>query len=211
MRISSIATLDSTRTGLDVPDESDPTVLIVDDDPQVRSLFGLFLEDEYETKLAESGQAALKMMGPDIDVVLLDRRMPDVDGDEVLRHFRDQELTQPVAMVTAIEPEFDIVDMGFDDYVVKPVDGEELREVVATMLLREEYDDVIREYFSLVSMVTLLEQKKAPPDLEESDEYAKLCRELDEIKDEARTALDMAMQQGKFDELFRDLPADDAI
>lgn len=188
----------------------DPTVLIVDDDPQVRSLFGMFLEGDYNTKLAESGQAALNMMGPDINVVLLDRRMPDVAGDEVLRHFRDRGFTQPVAMVTAIEPEFDIVDMGFDDYVVKPVDGEELREVVGTMLVREEYDDVIREYFSLVSKVTLLEQKMAPPELEESDKYAKLSRELDEIKDQARSALDMAMKQGKFDELFRNLPAEDA-
>lgn len=146
-------------------DSADPVVLVVDDDPQVGRLYAEFLADQYEVTLVESGDAALEAMSSTIDVVLLDRRMPGLSGNDVLEQLRENGYDQPVAIITAVEPDFDILKMGFDDYVVKPVTGDQLCELVETILLRKEYDSLVRDYFSLVSKVTALEQEKSPREL----------------------------------------------
>jgi DNA-binding response OmpR family regulator len=181
------------------------SVLVVDDDPQVRQVFKDILEGEYDVLTAESGEIALEQLDDSIDVVLLDRRMPGLAGDEVLSRIRDENYDVAVALVTAIEPDFDILDMGFDDYIVKPVSNQELRNTVRTLSLRKEYDDIINEYFELVSKVTALQQAKSPSELAENDIYVENRERLDEIKQEARSAVDIAIDSGKFTELFKDL------
>lgn len=185
----------------------DGVVLIVDDDPQIRSVFSSYLDDQFEVRTAESGAEALEKMDDDIDVVLLDRLMPTMAGEEVLIQLRDDGFEQPVAMVTAVDPDFDVLEMDFDEYIVKPVFEEELRDVVEMMILRKEYDDVIREYFALVSKVTALKSEKRASELEGNVEYAESTDRLAEIKDQAREGLDAALRSGKFDELFRNLSA----
>lgn len=105
----------------------------------------------------------------------------------------------------AVEPDFDILGMGFDDYLVKPVSREELHDLVDTMLLRREYDEVMREYFSLVTKVAMLQQEKSAQELDANEEYAESTVKLEEIKDQARTALEVAMEEGKFNELFHEI------
>lgn len=178
-------------------------VLVVDDDPQIRSVFTDYLE-AFDVRTAESGSAAIEAMDHDVDVVLLDRRMPGMSGEELLTTLRENDYDQPIAMVTAVEPDFDVLGMGFDDYVVKPVFEEDLRNLVETMLLRREYDAVIREYFALVSKVTALKREKGPSALAGDERYEASQSRLEEIKQEARNALDAAIESGKFDELFLD-------
>lgn len=182
-----------------------PTVLIVDDDPQVRHLYTDTLAGEYEPRVAESGEQALDLIDDEVDVVLLDRRMLGLSGGDVLLRLREEGYEMPVAMVTAVEPDFDIVDMGFDDYLLKPVSAAELHAVVDTLILRQEYDAVIREYFALVTKVTALEQRKLADELEESEAYAETSTRIETIKAQARAALDTAIESGKFDDMFLDL------
>ncbi len=179
-------------------------VLVVDDDADVRQLYERYLESDYRVRTAASGEAALEALDGSVDVVLLDRRLVDLSGADVLERLRADGFDQPVAMVTAVEPDIDIVDMGFDDYVVKPVDGNQLRDLVETLHLRREYDDVIREYFALVSKVTALERGRAADELDANEAYATSADRLEEIKDQAIAALEAAIDVGKFDELFQD-------
>ena len=183
----------------------DARVLVVDDDPQILTVFSEYLEGSYDVLTAESGEAALDAMDDDVEVVLLDRRMPGMTGAELLETLREAGYDQPVAMVTAVEPDFDVLEMGFDAYVVKPVYEEELCDLVETMLLRREFDDVIREYFSLVAKVTRLSQRKESSTLEAHDGYERSTERLETIKAEARRALDVAIESGKVDEIFGDL------
>lgn len=75
-------------------------------------------------------------MSTEVDVVLLDRRLPDMMGEELIPEVREQNPDVGIAMVTAVHPDFDILDMGFDDYLTKPVDKHALTELVHTLSTR---------------------------------------------------------------------------
>ena len=98
-------------------------MLVIDDDARVRELSAATLETEYDVVLAEDGQKGLRALyerRP--DVVLLDVRMPGMDGYEVCRRIREVS-DVPILMVSAHGEDRDIargLDAGADDYVVKP-------------------------------------------------------------------------------------------
>jgi DNA-binding response OmpR family regulator len=157
-----------------------PVVLVVDDNKAIANTYTAFLSDEYSVRTAYNGKEALEELGPDVDVVLLDRRMPEVSGDAVLEEIQSRQLDCRVVMLTAVDPDFDIIDMGFDEYLVKPIEREELNEVVEEMLERATYDDDFRRFLALVSKKATLEEEKSSAELEASDEYAKIEDRLSE-------------------------------
>jgi two-component system response regulator AdeR len=169
--------------------ESDPVVLVVEDEPDVAETYRLWLLDEYDVRIAENGDEGLEKLDERIDVVLLDRMMPGLSGDEVLEEIREQELGCRVAMVTAVEPDFDILEMGFDAYLSKPVKSEELKETVENLLERSEYDSLLQEYYSLVEKQATLESTKSRTELDESDEYSKLRDRLVELRNDLSETL----------------------
>jgi two-component system response regulator AdeR len=153
---------------------ADPVVLVVEDEPDLADLYAAWLDDACTVETAYDGSQALESLDGGIDIVLLDRRMPGLSGDEVLETIRDRELDARVAMVTAVEPDFDIIQMGFDDYLVKPVSKEDLLETTDQLLLRSTYDEQIQEFFALASKKALLDSQKTEAELRASEEYARL-------------------------------------
>jgi DNA-binding response OmpR family regulator len=156
-------------------------VLIVEDERALAQLYASWLDDDYEVETALDGEAALEAYDGSEDVVLLDRRMPETSGDRVLEHIRDAGDDCRVAMVSAVTPDFDIYDMGFDDYLVKPVSREEFRDLVERMLRVSDYDEGLRRHFALSSKLALLRSHRSEVELRESEEYAALRAELDEL------------------------------
>lgn len=116
--------------------------------------------------------------------MLLDRRMPEMSGDEVLTEMRERGLDVRVAMVTAVDPDFDIVDMAFDAYLTKPVTKPDLVETVEQLTTLSEYESGVREQFALAEKRAVLEIEMSEAELEASDEYAELTRRLEELEDE---------------------------
>lgn len=163
---------------------TDVTVLVVDDEEAVADAYALQIENEYETRVAYGGQEALEKVDGDVDVVLLDRRMPDLSGDDVLDQIRDRELDCRVVMVTAVDPDFDIVEMPFDDYLQKPVNREELLEAIDQQLSVEEYDDKFSEYMELSSKIELLEAEKPAQELEENEDLQEMRERAATLKSE---------------------------
>jgi DNA-binding response OmpR family regulator len=161
-----------------------PTILIVDDEPSITDLYALRLEDEYEVRTAYSGEEALEKIDDAVDIVLLDRRMPDLSGDDVLSKIRDEGIDCRVAMVTAVDPDFDILDLGFDAYVVKPVSEQDLKTTVQTLLRRASYDEQLREMTALMSKKAALESEKSEEELESNDEYVKLDDRLEHLHEQ---------------------------
>jgi two-component system response regulator AdeR len=169
--------------------DSDPVVLIVEDEPDVAETYRLWLEDEYEIRMAENGDEGIEQLDDRISVVLLDRMMPGLSGGDVLEHIRDRDLDCRVAMVTAVEPDFDILEMGFDAYLSKPVKSDQLRETVRNLLERSEYDTLLQEYYSLVEKQATLEATKTTAELADNTEYNRLTSRIEELRDELSDTL----------------------
>lgn len=163
-----------------------PVVLVVEDEEALASLYERWLMDTYAVRVANTGEEALRLLDGSVDAVLLDRRLPDRRGADVLRAIRDLDLDVGVALITAVEPEFDILELGFDKYLVKPVDFEALHEVVLRLLERQTYPPAIKEYFSLLSKQAVLEQRLEPGTLQDSEEFDRLESEIDEIGEAIR-------------------------
>jgi len=135
----------------------EPRVLMVDDEKQVADAYALRLEDVADVTVAYGGEEALSVVeeGRPPDVVLLDRHMPGLSGDEVLAELRDRELTTRVIMVTAIDPDLGIVEMPFDDYLSKPVDRADLHAAVDQQCQVLAYE-LLGDYFRLESTRAVL-------------------------------------------------------
>jgi DNA-binding response OmpR family regulator len=117
-----------------------PSVLVVDDDPGIRQLLRLYLErDGHRVTEASDGRAALQLAETArFDLVLLDIMLPGIDGLEVCRRMRETTDT-PIVLLTARSGDTDKViglDLGADDYVVKPFSPRELMARVRAQLRR---------------------------------------------------------------------------
>jgi len=170
--------------------DSDAVILIIEDDPDVAETYRLWLEGRYGVKLAGDGDEGLDMLDEAVDVVLLDRMMPGLSGDEVLGRIREEGLDCRVAMVTAVEPDFDILELGFDAYLSKPIRREQLRETVENLLDRSEYDSLLQEYYSLVEKRATLEASKSRTELADSEEYEQLEAEIEARRTDLSETLD---------------------
>ena len=159
-----------------------PVVLIVEDEPDVAETYNLWLDTDYEVRMAQSGDEGLAELDEDVDVVLLDRMMPGLSGDEVLERIRERDFECRVAMVTAVEPDFDILEMGFDAYLCKPIRSEQLHDTVENLLERSDYDDLLQEYYSLIEKQATLEATKSTTELTDNDEYLQLTERVDDLK-----------------------------
>ncbi|WP_049985397.1 response regulator transcription factor [Halobellus rufus] len=182
-----------------------PMVLVVEDEPDLADLYATWLRDEYRVRVAYGGREALDELDDEVDVVLLDRRMPDLSGDEALTAIRDRGFGCRVAMVTAVEPDFDIVEMGFDDYLVKPVSRDSLKETVENLLRRSRYDDGIQELFALASKKALLESEKDAATLEAHEEYQELTERVRELRSDLDETLTSFDEEHDFTAMYRDL------
>lgn len=106
---------------------SDSTVLVVEDERTLADMYATWLSQAgYTTRVAYTGQKALDLLGPELDVALLDRRLPKLTGDDILDEIREAGYDCRAAMVTAVTPESDIVDLSFDQYLTKPVKEEDI-------------------------------------------------------------------------------------
>ncbi|MFB6236331.1 MAG: HalX domain-containing protein [Halopenitus sp.] len=190
--------------------EEPPLILVVEDEPDLADLYAAWLGDDYRVRTAYGGREALDALDDEIDAILLDRRMPGLSGDEVLDQVRDRGIDCRVAMVTAVEPDFDIIEMGFDDYLVKPVSKESLRETVESLLERNEYEEGVQDLFSVSSKIAVLEAEKRQAELEENEEYQRLKERHEELQDEMDTTVSGFTEHEEFEGLFREVGDEEA-
>lgn len=115
-------------------------ILLVDDDPNIRHLVNLYLEKEgFEVEMADRGDTAVekfKTFAPNL--ILLDLMLPGMDGWQVCREVRKTS-NVPIIMLTAKDETFDKVlglELGADDYMVKPFDTKELVARIKAVLRR---------------------------------------------------------------------------
>lgn len=122
-------------------DERDIRILVVEDDPSIRNLLVINLEQEgYTIASTESGKEAVTLLGERrFDLVVLDVMLPDMDGFAVCRSVRIKGVEVPILFLTARNAAVDRIEglrLGGDDYLTKPFELEELLLRIANLLKR---------------------------------------------------------------------------
>ena len=122
-------------------------VLVVDDEPSVRTIVRLILEKAgYEVLEAENGETAIEALNTGenrlvLDVVICDIRMPKTNGVQAIEYFQREYPHVPIIVLTAY-PEtkmaVSFVRSGVADYLIKPVDALKLRDAVASAMERRQ-------------------------------------------------------------------------
>jgi CheY-like chemotaxis protein len=118
-------------------------ILVVDDDKNIRIIFTKFLKQlGHDVETASTGGQALELiLEKQYDLIILDIKMPDMHGLEVLNLLRDSGISTPVIMCTAFEgmkDDFVVKSSSVVDYLVKPVDLRVLGETVKKALVATE-------------------------------------------------------------------------
>lgn len=143
-----------------------PKVLVVDDEPDMRWLLTSVLRDQgFEVATAEDGQAALERISHEPpDIVLLDLKMPGLDGIQVLEQVKAVDPYTPVVIVTAygdLPTAVQAIRLGISDYLTKPFDHDEILFTVRRTLEKRELEAA---RFNTAKVATLREVAHALAD-----------------------------------------------
>ncbi len=179
------------------------TVLIVDDEMSLAELYADYLADEYVTKLAATSGEALVKLTADVDLVLLDRRLPGMSGDELLGHIRDWETDCQVIMLTAVDIDADILELPCEGYLQKPVEKAELLSAVEQAFLIDTYERLVFEYYETRKKYAALEAEFSRGSVE-NDPFSQLETRIEELEAEISQTVD-AFPDSKMREAFHGL------
>ena len=162
-------------------------ILIVDDDPDIRDVLKLTLSEEnYEILEAADGEEALRVIRSiQPDLILLDYKIPKVDGREVCRRIKKDLLLRhlPIIMVTGkgdISDKVGGIDAGADDYVVKPFEPKELLARIRMILRHTERDLEANPLTRLPGNVSILQELSKR--IENKSLFAVCYLDLDKFK-----------------------------
>lgn len=177
--------MDATR----LPNEADDaTVLVVEDERSLAELYRVWLAEDHHVETAYTGQEAAEKLDEAVDVVILDRRLPDSTGQKVLDVVQNRGLDCMVAIVSAVKPEFDVANFPIDEYLVKPVERRELRATVNELLFRSTVTITRQELLALHSRKIVLESETDRRELERNQEYRELRRKIRLLESELQVS-----------------------
>jgi len=117
------------------------TILVIDDDDSLRDTIGVMLEQEgFRAVLVADGKTGFdKAVTSKPDLILVDLRLPGMSGIEICKQLRAAQLTTPIIVLSAVGEEIDkvlLLEIGADDYVVKPFGSRELMARIRAVLRR---------------------------------------------------------------------------
>jgi DNA-binding response OmpR family regulator len=111
-----------------------PLVLIVEDESDLANIYERWLGEKYRVRTAYDGDEAVEQLDNEIDLILVDRRIPGRCGAEVVEEAHEQGINCRVSVVTAMKREFGTTGINCDDYLLKPVKRDELIETTENLL-----------------------------------------------------------------------------
>jgi len=144
-------------------------ILIVDDDKLLQASLDDILSETYDTLIAGSGEEALRLFkSRPVDLVMLDIRLPGINGIETLRRMKELGGEAVVIMMTAYEDVKSVISsmkMGAFDYLVKPLDIEELEVIIDKALenlkLKREVEELRRQFVKEYNLDDIVAQSNA--------------------------------------------------
>jgi len=167
-----------------------PNALVVDDEKEVADAYALRLRGLCDVETVYDGREAVATVEDgEVDIILLDRHMPGMSGDDVLAELNELDHYGRVIMVTAIDPGFDVLDMPFDDYLCKPIEREDVRESVTQQCTILGYE-TLGEYFSVESKRQVIAAEIDADQRADHDEYQRTKARARQLEARARRLLD---------------------
>lgn len=155
-------------------------VLLVEDEHRLADVFETHLSKTCAVQTVHTGQSALDTVHQGVDIVLLDRRLPDMSGRAVLAGIRDREIDCQVAMVSAVRPDEEILELDIDEYLRKPVACAKLSELVERLADRQCLRPELQTYIAKLSKKRALDAEQPVDSLASSSQYQNLLVELTE-------------------------------
>lgn len=162
------------------------TILLVAEEGPLVDRYRGWLADEHTVSVAATGERALATLDDEVDAALIERRLPDGTGREILERLRRDGYECRVALLANVEPAFDVVRAGFDEFLKRPVTRSALSATVDRLCRHRRYDELLQEYHTLVRDRTVLEKRLSEEVLAASAEYEALQHEIETVE----TALD---------------------
>lgn len=157
---------------------SKPTVLAVDDEPQIVALYEAMLAPAYEVVTATTLAGARSTIEYPIDVAILERKIAGRLVDPLLDAIHEQNENPVVALISARSPDTSIIDLSVDFYRMKPVGQDELHAILECLLTRRSFDRPWRHYAALVSKKRALDETYRT----NTSAYAALCAEIESVE-----------------------------
>jgi len=152
--------------------------MVVDDDSDCRDLYELWLAEEYEVRAVSGGEKALDRLDGSIDVVVLDREMPNTRGEAVAAEIAARDVDPFVVMVSGVEPDVDLLRLPVDDYLAKPVARDDVLDAVDRVTSRMVFGPSRQTLLALQARKSALEAKKYESELRDSEAYRTTCERI---------------------------------
>ena len=179
--------------------ETTPTVLIVGDDSETVEKHAGWLSETCSVRTANDGPDAIERVDSAVDVVVLDRTLPTIDGDEVLGLLRQRDVNCQVVMLIDNEPSIDTLKLDVNEYISRPVSRDELRETVSGVEQRQAIEQAVDSYLSLLPEKQAFEDSYSGDELADTEQYKAIKTELVKRRRQVDTllrSLDPSSSQG---------------
>jgi len=111
----------------------EPVVLLAEDEDALRDVYTTILEPICTIRAVQDGNEAVETIDEEVDILLIDRRMPSLDGDKAVEEIRAAGYDPKVAMITAVDRTSNAPSVAVDEYLSKPTSNSELRETVTQL------------------------------------------------------------------------------
>jgi len=164
------------------PPNQQTVVLVLEDEEGLADLYTVWLSESYDVRTAYTAAEAYEKFDEDVDVALIDRRLPEESGDEVLDWIAQYYPQCRRVMVTVVNPDVDIIGMPFDDYFLKPIDKESLLDAVRRLENQRDYEERVQGLYALARKRSVLQSELSETEISESEEYARLESEISDLK-----------------------------
>ncbi|ERH00640.1 MAG: response regulator containing CheY-like receiver, AAA-type ATPase, and DNA-binding domain protein [Halonotius sp. J07HN6] len=162
----------------------EPTVVIVDDEERVAKCYKLFINDRYEAHIATGGQEALDTLTREVEVILLDRRMPEMHGHEVLDHIHAEGYDCRVIIISALDPDMEVLDYQFSKYLKKPIVKEQLLDTIEQVRMLDRYESLLTEYYQAVEKYSIMQSEFTSATLENNAQFQELEEDISHLRAE---------------------------
>lgn len=173
-------------------------ILIIDDEKNIRFTLKKSLENEYNIVTAVNGEDGIeKFTDDDFDLVLLDMKLPGMDGIETLKQIKKKDQKANIVIITgfgSVDSAVETMKLGAIDYLNKPFTPEEIKEIVNEVISREQLELKEEELESYEDYLRFAKRCINNQELEKGYEYLQKAVSLDTSKPEAFNLLGVILE-----------------